>query len=307
VRNVNITSPDSGGLNFYNKGANGFVDSLDMAFCYDYSGDVGFTNSYIVQKFLGAEDKFGFHHPKLDSTFQSNYNVWLENSSGTGVFQKPVDSAEQYQRLSHGVEDSPCWDFDNGSCGGGTYQDQINSAGNRSDLVSVGPFRDFEAGDTISVSFAFVFASKEDDGNPYTNNTLGQMKGIIEGAETAQTLYYGEDVNRNGKLDSAEDRDSNGKITRFKDINTSLPKFKRYAKVSFQNPVNEKLKIYFHSNRSEITSIQLIDMSGNVLRDWKYDKGHYFERNIENLPKGFYLLRFLKGLDTQNVEKLMKI
>ena len=213
VRNINITPPGSGGAAFYNKGGNGFVDSLHMAFCYDYSGDVGFTNSYIAQKFLGASDKFGFHHPSLDSSFESNYNAWQFNNPGTGIFQQPLSTAQQYLRLTKGAEDDPCWDST--GCPGGSFIQQLNREGNRSDLVSVGPFRNFEVGDTIKVSYAFVLAPKLEDGNAYTDNTAGQMQQLFAHARRAQTAFYGEDVNQNGVLDAGEDNDGNGEITRF--------------------------------------------------------------------------------------------
>ncbi|MAY82809.1 MAG: hypothetical protein CMP59_01615 [Flavobacteriales bacterium] len=214
VRNINVTPPGSGGAAFYNKGGNGYDTSLHMAYCYDYSGDVGFTNTYVAQKFLGAEDKFGFHHPRLDSTFNSNYNVWQFNNPGTGVFQAPAGENQRYQKLSRGVEDDPCWTIDN-NCGGGTFPDQLNREGNRSDLVSIGPFRDFRSGDTIKVAYAFVLANKLEDGNSYTANTEAQRAELISNAQRAQTAYNGEDANFNGVLDEGEDKDNNGVITRF--------------------------------------------------------------------------------------------
>lgn len=216
IRNINVTPPGSGGAAFYNKGGNGYIDSLHMAYCYDHSGDVGFTNTYVAQRFLGADDKFGFHHPRLDSTFKSNYNVWEFNNPGTGIFQTPAGDNQRYQKLSFGVEDDPCWDNDNGSCGGGTFQQQLNRAGNRSDLVSVGPFRDFRSGDTINIAYAFILANKLEDPNAnYTDNTAAQQSELLANAQSAQTTFNGEDANFNGILDPGEDNDNNGEITRF--------------------------------------------------------------------------------------------
>jgi len=215
VRNINVTPAGSGGSAFFNKGGNGYIDSLHMAYCYDHSGDVGFTNSYIGQKFFGAEDKFGFHHPDLDSTFQSNYSAWQFNNPGTGTFQAPAGDRQRYQRLTKGLEDDPCWTEDV-NCGvGGDFQEQLNDAGNRSDLVSVGPFRDFRAGDTLRIAYGFILAPKLEDGNPNTANTLAQRAKFIENAQVAQTAFNGEDVNFNGLLDPGEDKDQNGVITRY--------------------------------------------------------------------------------------------
>lgn len=214
VRNVNITPAGSGGVAFYNKGGNGYLDSLHMAYCYDYSGDVGFTNTYVGQKFLGASDKFGFHHPDIDSSIKTNYNSWQFNSPGTGTFQAPAGDNQRYQRLTRGLEDQPCWTVDN-NCGGGTFQQQLNTEGNRSDLVSVGPFRDFKQGDTINVAFAYILADKLDDGANYTDNTREQQAQLFANANRTQTAFNGEDINFNGVLDDGEDADNDGKITRF--------------------------------------------------------------------------------------------
>ncbi len=65
VRNINITAAGAGGAAFYNKGGNGFMDSLSLAYCYDAAGDVGFTESYVGQKLLGVNAKTGFHYPDL--------------------------------------------------------------------------------------------------------------------------------------------------------------------------------------------------------------------------------------------------
>ncbi len=242
VRNINVTPAGSGGSAFYDKGGNGYIDSLQMAYCYDHSGDVGFTNSYIGQKFLGASDKFGFHHPNLDTSFKSNYNSWIFNNPGTGIFQAPANDAQRYDRLSFGVEDYGCWDTDNGQCGGGTFQEQLNRAGNRSDLVSVGPFREFKAGDTITISYAFVLAEKMDDGNANTANTPAQQAQFVANAQRVQTAFYGEDVNFNGILDPDEDKDGNGEITRF--ILPSPPDIPKTKVIANEN----KVEIYWTDN-----------------------------------------------------------
>ena len=50
-----------------------------------------------------------------------------------------------------------------------SYQEQLNGIGNRSDIVSVGSFLNFEPGDHIKVSYAYIFARKKEDGNQTTN------------------------------------------------------------------------------------------------------------------------------------------
>ncbi len=218
VRNINVTPAGSGGSAFYNKGGNGFLDSLYMAYCFDAAGDVGFTDSYIGQKFLGAEDKDGFHHPLLDNHFKAHYNVWQFNNTSDPIFFLPSSDNARYLKMTAGLNYDPCWDQNssqNPNCGTKSLKEQINQAGNRSDLVSVGPFRNFQPGDTINVTFAFILAPKYEDGLPNSEDTPEQRTYFVQNAGWAQTAYNGEDVNFNGILDPGEDIDGDGKITRY--------------------------------------------------------------------------------------------
>jgi hypothetical protein len=218
VRNINVTPAGSGGAAFYNKGGNGYLDSLQMAYCYDHSGDVGFTDSYVGQKFLGAEDKNGFQHPISNPRFKAHYNAWQFNSTSDPVYFQPTNDNTRYQKLTKGLNDQPCWNQNNSSnssCGSKSYQEQLNDLGNRSDLVSVGPFLNFEPGDHIKVSYAYIFARKKEDGNPNSDNNAVQRSTFLSNASWAQTAYNGEDVNFNGVLDDGEDNNGDGLLTRF--------------------------------------------------------------------------------------------
>ena len=94
-------------------------------------------------------------------------------------------------------------------------QSELNALGNRSDLISVGPFDDFQPGDAIKVSFAYVVAKKFEDGLPNGVNNATQQTYLLDAANWAQRTYNGEDTNFNGILDEGEDKDGNGVITRF--------------------------------------------------------------------------------------------
>lgn len=228
VRNINVTPAGSGGVAFYDKGGNGYMDSIHTAYCFDALGDPGFTDSYIGQKFLGAEDKYGFHHPYVDSSFNSvtgqmeadtafkvNFNGWQWNSSNA-TYAAPASDNQRYLKMSDGLNDNPCWvNPANPLCAGTDIQADFNAPGNRSDLVSAGPFRRFEPGDVITITYAYVIGPKNDDGNPNTTNTEAQRANLKRNANWAQTAYNGEDVNFNGLLDDGEDLDGNGEITRF--------------------------------------------------------------------------------------------
>ena len=220
IRNINVTPAGSGGSAFYNKGGNGYLDSLFMAYCFDADGDVGFTDTYIGQKFLGAEDKNGFQHPLLDPTkrFKSHYSTWQFNNSTDPIFFLPQNEVQRYQRMTAGLNYNQCWDQNstqNPNCNALSLRENINQAGNRADLVSLGPFRDFQPGDTINITYAFVLAPKNEDGNPNSENNEVQRTFFVQNAAWAQTAYNGEDKNFNGILDPGEDLDGNGRITRY--------------------------------------------------------------------------------------------
>lgn len=254
VRNVNITPAGAGGSAFYNKGGNGFMDSLGLAYCYDAAGDLGFTESYVGQKFLGATDKEGFHHPDLDSTYNPltgswdldafllNYNAWVFNDFSAD-FAFPTTENDRYQKMSLGLNQNPCWSNPSDpACNGRDFQAELNIAGNRSDLISAGPFNSFAPGDVIEVSFAYVFAKKNEDGNPNQDNNLVQRKNLITNAGWAQQAFNGEDQNFNGILDAGEDNDGDGRITRF--ILPAPPNIP-YTRVV---PGDGKIEIYWANN-----------------------------------------------------------
>lgn len=221
VRNTNITPAGQGGSAFYDKGGNGFIDSLSLAYCFDAAGDLGNTESYIGHKFLGAEDKDGFKHPSQDTAFKVNYQTWQFNSVSQPVFFFPNSELQRYDKMRTGLNQWPCWD-ELGSpdprCGQfqtQTIQQAIQQPGNRSDLVSVGPFASLSPGESINFAWAWVFAKKNEDGKPNTENNAVQQANLVENANWAQTAYNGEDANFNGVLDPGEDNDGDGKITRF--------------------------------------------------------------------------------------------
>lgn len=255
VRNINITPAGSGGAAFYNKGGNGFMDSLHLSYCYDALGDVGFTESYIGQKFLGASDKNGFHHPDIPQyynpqtgnfepeTLENTYQAWVFNNFNAS-FAAPANDNARLLKMQEGLNESPCWTNpqDPNCPGNQDFQALLNDAGNRSDLNSAGPFNDFAPGDEITISFAYVLAEKNEDGNPNGDNNLNQRKNLVEHAVFAQETYNGEDINFNGVLDDGEDLDGDGEITRF--VLPTPPDAPRTKAVASEN----KIEIYWSDN-----------------------------------------------------------
>lgn len=209
VRNVNITQP--GGSAFFNKGGNGYIDSLYLCYEFDAAGEPQFTSSYVSTKFLGAEDKMGFRHPKLDPNFVDHYNTWQFNNSNDPLYFFPQDDNARYAKMTQGLNHlmPPQQDWET------QIKPAIRIASNRTHIVSVGPFSQLLPGESVDIAFAIVCAKRTEDGNPVADDTDEQKEGLIQNASWAQTAYNGEDANCNGILDPGEDKDGDGQITRF--------------------------------------------------------------------------------------------
>ncbi len=225
VRNVNLTPP--GGGPFYSQGGNGYLDSVFMAYDFDASGDVGFTDSYQGEKFLGASDKEGFKHPTLNPNFKLHYNTWFFGNSNSLLYAFPDTEQKRYIRMTQGINFLPCWDdksspeciaFNGGTAPQNSYWEESRLPGNRSNLISVGPFAQMLPGDTINVAFAMVYApmTKTENSDPNQNLDLPEeRRQLLTNQGWAQTAFNGEDANFNGILDPGEDLDGDGKITRY--------------------------------------------------------------------------------------------
>lgn len=248
VRNTNVTPAGSGGSAFYNKGGNGYLDSLYMAYCYDHSGDIGFTESYVGQKFLGAQDKSGFLHPLTNAGFKSHYNAWEFNNTTNAVFFLPTSEQGRYAKMTSGLNHNECWDKNSGqnpNCGAKSFKEQLNDAGNRADLLSVGPFKSLAPGESFQVAYAFVLAKKQEDGLPNSDNNPYQQQIFRDNADWAQVAFNGEDKNFNGQLDAGEDANGDGMITRF--ILPAPPDIPKTRIVTRQNSID----VYWSNNAEE--------------------------------------------------------
>lgn len=237
VRNVNITPP--GGSAFYNKGGNGFIDSIYLGYEFDANGDIGYTDSYVGLKFLGVDYNNAFYHPDLTPNFKAHYNTWQFRNTADPLYFYPDQDFERYDKLASGLNDLPTWNT--------TIVNQIKAPNNRSNLLSAGPLPSVLPGEKVRVAFAFVFSKKKGN-DPASLDNDYQKLDLVKNANWAQTAFNGEDANFNGILDPGEDRDNNGVITRY-----ILP----------EPPANPKVKILPKDNTIEVywsnTSEQSID------------------------------------------------
>lgn len=199
VRNTNITPPRVGGP-FYQHVGNGYIDSLGMAYAYDYDGDPGFTNTgmYAALKLLGAT-------PQADDpnyTVTTQYNAWLFRNTSDPILFSPQNDIDSYEKQR--VPLAPL------------LIDTIirGIPGNYMTLITTGPFQSLDPDSTINVAFAVICASKFGS-DPTTQDTDNSKINLLTNAFWAQTAYDGEDRNGNNQLDPGEDIDRDGVIDRY--------------------------------------------------------------------------------------------
>ncbi len=236
VRNVNITQP--GGSAFFNKGGNGYLDTLLLAYEFDAKGDTLYTQSYIGTKFLGSEDKFGFQHPQLNPSLKGHYTTWQFNNSIDPIFFFPSNDNARYSKMKSGLNYlvPPQQDWET------QIRPGLKAASNRTYLMSVGPYATLAPGDHIDLAFAIICAKRREDGRYIAEDTDEQKANLIQNAEWAQRAYNGEDGNFNGILDAGEDKDLDGVITRF-----ILPSPPAIPKVKIV-PNNHQIDVYWSGN-----------------------------------------------------------
>ncbi len=236
VRNTKITSPRTGAP-FFTHGGDGYSDSMKIAYEFDADGDPGYTNSYVGIQFLGST-------PTLDSAFvvgedtltSVNFVSWQYKNTSDPNFFSPTNDIDRYRKMQ-------------GYFGGtnrynkGVDPASLKTPSNRSVLITKGDFKRIAPGDSINVVYAIVCAKKYGS-DPSTLDSPEQKLNLYSNAEWALRAYYGEDRNRNGKLDPGEDLDGNGVITRY-----ILPAPPQVPVVKVV-PENQKVSIYWNK-RSE--------------------------------------------------------
>lgn len=199
VRNTNITPPRVGAP-FYQHVGNGYIDSLFMAYSYDFDGDPGFTDAglYVGLKYLGAT-------PQADDVSYrvgASYNAWLFRDTSDPVLFSPRTDIESYRKQSEPLDRLIIESVITGR------------RGNYMTLISTGPFARLEPDSTINVNFAIVCASKSGS-DPQSADTENNRQNLLTNAFWTQTAYNGEDRNGNNQLDPGEDINRNGKIDRY--------------------------------------------------------------------------------------------
>lgn len=234
VRNTKITPPRVGAP-FYQHVGNGFIDSLRMAYAYDYDGDPGFTDSgmYVGFKLLGATPQ----KDDTDYTVKAIYNAWLFRNTSDPVLFSPVTDIDSYNKQRFPLDPI-------------LIESVIKGIpGNYMTLITTGPFKSLDPDSSINVVFAMICGSKFGN-DPTTQDTENSKKTFLTNTFWAQTAYDGEDRNGNNALDPGEDIDRDGVIDRY--VLPSPPATPRMKAV----PSDQSVTIYW--DRSAEESIDFI-------------------------------------------------
>jgi hypothetical protein len=220
VRNTKVTSPNTG-TPFFNKGGDGYSDSMKIAYEFDATGDIGLTDSYVGIQLLGSS------YPDANAHFV----CWQHSNTSDPNYFTPMTDQDRYRKMEG-------FFGGNNVFGSGINPSDLKVPSNRSITITCGPIKRLAPGDSVNVVFAIVCAKKYGV-DPAAYDTDEQRKNLYNNAEWALKAYYGEDRNRNGILDPGEDNDGNGKITRYILPSPPLP-----PKVKVV-PENQKATIYW--------------------------------------------------------------
>jgi len=274
VRNTTITSPRVGGP-FYQHVANGYIDTLQIAYAYDFDGDPGFTDDglYGSLKLLGATAD-----PTDDVyRFRAIYNTWLFRNNSDPLFFSPTTDIERYDKMSIDslfIQNNilPAIGLGPGNfmtyIGAGPFEhilpDEDRNQNGVLDPGEDGVWEEqldgsfkFSAGGgnnelddhSINVVFAFVAAAKA-GADDRKKDTFASKQHLITNSGWAKRAYNGEDKNENNILDEGEDIINPGVLDRY-----LLPTPPMPPKVKVI-PGDGQAEIYW-SNRSE-NSIDLL-------------------------------------------------
>ena len=178
VRNTNVTPPTVGSP-FYSHGGLGYIDSLHLAYAFDYDGDAGLADNYAGMKFLGSSP---YHKA-------TGYQAWQFRNTSDPTYFSPTTDNTKFDKMATGLSPAEILG--------------IPEPSNFMSMITAGPYSSIPAGDSINVVFA-VIAAKKTSSSPTTDDSPAQKSALLQACEWAQRTYDGEDRNGNGQQDIGE-------------------------------------------------------------------------------------------------------
>lgn len=243
VRNTNNVRPGTAG--YFERGANGYADSLRMKYTFDYSGipTPPAAGSYVGIKLLGTwpfpigVDSIGNLGTK------TYYNAWTfaTTASGDIAYWSPrldfgtiQGERSRYERMVASLPADKIAPLR-------TMQPQ-----NMTTLTSAGPFNALHPGDSLQIIFAVVCARKFGP-DPANLDTRLQRSTLYTNAGFAQQAYNGEDIYGDNVYRQELDLNGNGKLDHF-----ILPQPPRSPKVRAV-VANQNVTLYWDKSTSELS------------------------------------------------------
>jgi hypothetical protein len=211
VRNTNNVPPGTAG--YFERGANGYSDSLRMKYTFDFSGfpTPPAAGSYVGIKLLGTVP-FPIGVDSLGNLGQKTYyNAWTFSTTAIGEpgywsprldFGSIAGERSRFRRISASMPAALIGPLR-------TLQPQ-----NMTTLLSTGPYRPLRPGDSLQVVFGVICARKYGP-DPANLDTREQRTTLYNNARFAQQAYNGEDIYGDNVYRSELDLNGNGKLDHF--------------------------------------------------------------------------------------------
>lgn len=243
VRNTNNVRPGTAG--YFERGANGYADSLRMKYTFDYSGipTPPAAGSYVGIKLLGAWP-FPIGVDSIGSLgAKTYYNAWTfaTTASGDIAYWSPrldfgtvQGERSRYERMAASLPPDKIAPLR-------TMQPQ-----NMTTLLSAGPFSSLRPGDSLQVIFAVICARKFGP-DPANLDTRLQRMTLYTNAGFAQQAYNGEDIYGDNIYRQELDLNGNGKLDHF-----ILPQPPRSPKVRAVVE-NQNVTLFWDKSTSELS------------------------------------------------------
>jgi hypothetical protein len=218
---------------FFGAGGSGYDDSLKIAYSFDHGDAFPSANSYVGFLYLGSTPTIADSYlidnglGGIDTLPATCFNSWQFNNTTDPNFFAPPDGPTgdivRYQKMQGWFGGTNRFNPYYNSPGPlyhiGVNPDDIKKptgASGRSELITHGYFKNMPPGESINIAYAVVCADKYGSKQPTASDDRPDRTNLYNNANWALSLYYGNDLNRNGIIDPSEDIYGDGKIHRYK-------------------------------------------------------------------------------------------
>ncbi len=255
--------------------------------------------------FLGHDDNGTVTHSYWDTetTGQSS------SAGGTGKTTAEMKDNATYEGWSFGRENDKIWHIDIGGTDNDAYP-SLAWQGLKHNILFVltNPLPDITVDENATVEdidLSNVFTDADGDAITKTIQS-NSNENLLTASISGNTLSITLKPNKNGEATIVVKATSNGQIVtdEFKvTVNakspTYIPNISSIGIKVYPNPVTNHLYV---DNAKEITHIQILNVSGKVVRSIKHDGSDKLIINTGNLLSGIYILHISSNLDNYSTK-----